>query len=156
MCSPRALLLHYLPNKSKLLRLPPVGGPSLATFAALCFSSCQAAAGIPSLHSSADWDFAPGWLPGTSITTLSREESNGKQLFPANCSLKNTDIFELHTSWCHQSLQGNNWNDQKVIPQFSAWLGARNTLAPHESFASLEPSCNLTSSVFSKGEICWF
>lgn len=146
----------YLPDKSKLLRLPPVRGPALATSTAFCFSSCQSAAGIPSLHSSADWDFAPGWLPGAPISALSREESSGKQLFPVDSSLKDTHIFELHVSLCHQSLQGKNWNAQKVIPPFSAWPGARNTLAPHQSFASLEPSCSLTSSILLKGEICWF
>lgn len=78
-CSPWALLLHYLSNKFKLLRLPAVGGPATAAFAASCFSSCQAAAGIHSLHNSADWDFAPSWLPGTSTTTTpSREERSGK------------------------------------------------------------------------------
>lgn len=83
----------YLLGKSKLLRLPPVRGPALATSAAFCFSSCQSAAGIPSLHSSADWDFPPGWLPEAPISTLSREESSRKQLFPVDSSLKDTDIF---------------------------------------------------------------
>lgn len=105
------------------------------------------------LLSSADWDCAPGWLPGTSTASLSREESSGKQLFPGNPSLKDTCIFELHTSSCRQSLQGSNWNNQKVIPQLCVWLGARNTPAPCGSFASPEPSCSLTCSASSKGDL---
>lgn len=146
----------YLPNKSKLLRLPPVRGPAWATSTAFCFSSCQSAAGIPTPHSSVDWDFAPGWHPGAPISVLSGEESSGKQLFPVDSSLKDRHIFELHISLCHQSLQRKNWNDQKVIPLFSAWPWASNTLPPHQSFASLEPSHSLTSSILLKGEICWF
>lgn len=64
-CSPWALLLLYLPNKPKLLRLPPVGEPASATSAAFCFSSCQPGSSrIPSLLSSAAWDCAPGWPQG--------------------------------------------------------------------------------------------
>lgn len=137
----------YLPNKSKLLRLPPVQEPALADSDVFCFSSCQSAAGIPSLYSFVDWGFAPGLLPGAPISILSMEEGNGKQLFTVDSFLKDTDFFKLHISVCHQSLQGKTRNDQKLIPPFSAWQGVRNTLAPHQY--------SLTSCILLKGEICW-
>lgn len=95
-----------LPDKSKLLMLPPARGEAWATPAIFCFSSCQSAAGIPSLQFSVDWDFAPGWLPGAPISALSRKESSRKQLFLVDSSLKDAGIFELHVFLCHQSLQG--------------------------------------------------